>query len=304
MSEGTGVLETLPFRVLIDEAMTLTRRHFRAIFPSVALPVLLGTVALTVAQARWMAGMSRLGAAPAFPAVVGSFALFMLGVAAFVAIKMVAYGAMMAGTVDVVAARPLSMGSCWGFMARPRVIGTIVLGTVATVVAFLFCFFPAIYVGLLLAYTLPVMRDEGSFGVEALRRSGAIARFNPRREWSSSSMLKTFLMFVVGGLISYAVSFMVQLPFVIAQQVVIFKDAASGEAADPAVLMESLLWLQVPGAILGSLAEVAVTLYLSFGLTLLYFDLRRRKEGGDLEAAVAALEARVGVPAGPGASPS
>ncbi len=229
MSDGYGVLETLPFRVLIDEAMTLTRRHFRAIFPSVALPVLLGTVALTVAQARWMSGMSRLGAAPTLSAMAGSFAFFMLGIAAFVAIKMVAYGAMMAGTVDVVAARPLSMGACWAFMARPRVIGTIVLGTVATVVAFLFCFFPAIFVGLLLAYTLPVMRDEGTSGSGRCRRSSAIARFNPRREWSSSSMLKTFLMFMVGGLISYAVSFMVQLPFVIAQQVVIFKNAASGE---------------------------------------------------------------------------
>ncbi len=69
-------------------------------------------------------------------------------------------------------------------------------------------------------------------------------------------------------------------------------------------MMDSLLWLQVPGAVLGSLAEVAVTLYLSFGLTLLYFDLRRRKEGDDLEAAVAALEARAGVPAGSGVSAS
>ena len=31
--------EPMPFRVLLDEAMKLTRRFFRAIYPSVAIPL-------------------------------------------------------------------------------------------------------------------------------------------------------------------------------------------------------------------------------------------------------------------------
>jgi hypothetical protein len=37
------------------------------------------------------------------------------------------------------------------------------------------------------------------------------------------------------------------------------------------------------------LAQVAVQLYVCFGLVLHYFDVRNRKEGGDLEAAIAGL---------------
>ena len=36
-----AVTEPLPFRLLVDEAMKLTRRHFRQMFVPVALPIAL-----------------------------------------------------------------------------------------------------------------------------------------------------------------------------------------------------------------------------------------------------------------------
>ena len=57
-------------------------------------------------------------------------------------------------------------------------------------------------------------------------------------------------------------------------------------------------WLQLPGALVGGMAQTAVALYISFGVALLYTDLRRRSEGSDLEAAIDAL-----APAAPGTSP-
>ncbi len=50
-----------------------------------------------------------------------------------------------------------------------------------------------------------------------------------------------------------------------------------------------LLWLQVPAQVLGSMSRVAVSLYVSFAIVLLFLDVRRRREGGDLEAALDAL---------------
>lgn len=64
--------------------------------------------------------------------------------------------------------------------------------------------------------------------------------------------------------------------------------------ADPNALLYDArwLWFQVPATLLGSLAQSAVVLYLSFGMALLYFDVRRRREGDDLEAALDELGGR------------
>ena len=61
---------------------------------------------------------------------------------------------------------------------------------------------------------------------------------------------------------------------------------------DPAALMEGMLWLQVPTQILAVLGQTAVEVYVVFGLALLFFDVKHRKEGQDLEAAIGALAAR------------
>ena len=49
----------------------------------------------------------------------------------------------------------------------------------------------------------------------------------------------------MGLLINYAATFAVQLPFLIVQQVLMFREIAAGQT-DTAVLMESMAWLQVP----------------------------------------------------------
>ena len=53
--------------------------------------------------------------------------------------------------------------------------------------------------------------------------------------------------------------------------------------------MARLTWFQVPSQILAMLTSTAVHLYVCFGLALLYVDVKRRREGVDLEAAVARL---------------
>jgi hypothetical protein len=80
------------------------------------------------------------------------------------------------------------------------------------------------------------------------------------------------------------VTIVVALPFQLPMLVDIFRSAAAGE--DPTERVGSWLWLQVPGQLLGALASTAVYLYMSFGVSLLFYDTRGRKEGTDLASAI------------------
>jgi hypothetical protein len=82
------------------------------------------------------------------------------------------------------------------------------------------------------------------------------------------------------------VGLFVGLPVMVIQQLLMWRGVAAGEPPDPAALVQKMMWIQVPANVLGSLANTAVAVYMAFGLTLLYFDLRGRREGQDLEAAI------------------
>src|SRR5262249_52510702 len=156
-----------------------------------------------------------------------------------------------------------------------------------------------IYVALVLSLLGPVMAAERVFGFAAMRRSAQLVRYNPKRKFLENPKVKVFALFCIGSVISWAVSALVQLPFTITRQILAARSIASGRAAVRAVLLENTLWLQPPSLFFGSLAAMAVSLYTSLGLFLLYFDLRRRKEGVDLGAAIDRIAGPAGLPAVP-----
>jgi hypothetical protein len=71
----------------------------------------------------------------------------------------------------------------------------------------------------------------------------------------------------------------VQLPFVLAQQVIIWRNAGEGAGQDPVALRAGLLWMQLPATVAGALAEAAVMVQVCFTLAALYAGVRRRAEG-------------------------
>jgi hypothetical protein len=154
------------------------------------------------------------------------------------------------------------------------------------------CILPGVYVTLILCLTLPVIVDEGLGGTRALGRSRALMEYNPQRDFGSDPRLKAFLILLAGVLLGYVLSFVVQLPTIVIQQVVVMRGIASGQRTDPASLAASLIWLHVPTTMISVLIQIAVRLYVSFGIALLFIDVRRRKEGLDLEGAIASLGAR------------
>jgi hypothetical protein len=243
-------------------------------------------------QVGYMRQITASSPRPDPAAVFGALAPFM-GVVLVWAVLMVAgYCALYVAAVDAVAGRPVSMARAWLAVVRPRWLGTLVLSWLAFMGGMLCCILPGIYVGLLLSFALAVMTEEGVFGTAALRRSAELARYNPTGQFGEDPRFQVFLVAFVGWIISYVVSFVVQLPFIVVQQVLMFRSVASGQKVDPVELMSRLAWLQVPGTVLGMLAQVAVQLYVAFGLALVYFGVRRRREGIDLEAAIESLGQR------------
>jgi hypothetical protein len=286
-SEAPRPAEPLPFRVILDEAMARVRRHWRAIYLPVAVPMAIGAGLIPLAQALLIqpGTMGRMPPGELLPRLL----LFFVVIFAFVAVYVVAHTTLLAAVTDAVAGRELRLGRAFRFAAHPRTLLTLLLSWLAMMGGFLCCILPGIYAVLVFSILVPVMREEGVAWGAALKRTAELQGYNPHGNLSNNPKVQVFVILLVGALISYVVSFVAQFPFIAAQWVVMFRRVASGDRPDPEALMAGLLWLQVPAGIVGMLAQVAVQLYVCFGLVLHYFDVRNRKEGGDLEAAIAGL---------------
>jgi hypothetical protein len=288
------ITEPIPFRLLIDEAVKWTRRHFRAMFVPVAVPTAIVNGLVPVAQALWF-NNTFYGDSPDPAAMLAGGAAFM-GVALLAGVVWgLGYGALLVGATDALQGQPVSMKRGWLTMVRPGVLGTCLLVGLCILVGCVLCLLPGLFLGLLFSMILPVMVAEGRYGIDAITRSAQLVRYNPQGEVGKSPLLKVFLIFFIGYLLSAAVGIAVQLPFIVAQQILIFRSAAEGNA-DPTQVMATATWLQVPGNMLNALVTTAVQVYMSFALVLFYFDLRRRQEGGDLEAAVQEMRGPDGAP--------
>lgn len=276
--------------MLLDQAVAVARRHFRVIYPAVAIPLAITSGAFPLLQGIAMRSMMTGEAAPDpaqfIPMIVGG----VVAVVFLLAFYIVAHGALYIAAMDAAAGRAVSMPRAWRMMLRPRTWGTMLLSWIAFVAGLVCCILPGIYVGLLFSLVVPVMVEEGLFGTSALGRSAELIRYNPQRDLSADPRGKAFLIVFVGTIMGYVLTFAVQLPFIVAQQVYMMRQAAGGKTVDPAAMMAAMTWFQVPSNMLGTLGQTAVQLYIAIGLGLLYLDIRGRKEGFDLEAGVTRLE--------------
>jgi hypothetical protein len=297
-----GVGEPMPFRILLDEAARRTRRHFRQLFPAVAVPLALVYGAFGVLNVYWTRTAVGVGEAADPGAVFGMCGALILLLAVLILVQTLTYGAAGAAAVDAVAGRPVSMGLRWRFVLRPSVLFTLFGVSLAVGAGMIVCLFPGVYLLLLLGFVLPVMAEERRTLGDAFRRSSELARYNPQGRLGSSPMIKVLVLLFVGYVLSYVVSYLVQMPFTLAQMGLMFRDVVAGRDPGETMLTSGWQWLQVPGVVLGGVASAAVLIYVSLGMALLYFDVRGRREGQDLEAALDAILAPAG-PRTPGVAP-
>jgi hypothetical protein len=292
MTEGIPA-EPIPFRVLLDEAMKLTRRHFARMYLPVAIPIALLAGLVVVFQLRYMQGVAGGGAANSFSS--GGCLAFIGLMTLWVALSGLTSAVLTAGAVDGTAGRPISMKDKWAFILRPSTLGTLLLSLVAIVVGFCLLILPGVYASLRLSFLIPVMAAEGLTSTVAMRRSWNLVKYNPGKRFLDNTATKIFLLYLVAGLIGWLVGLVVQLPFTAMKGVAMARDIAAGQPRG--IPSGAVLWAQVFSQMVGQLVSTAVNIYSSFGLVLLYLDVVRRKEGKDLASAI---DARFGG-AGPAA---
>jgi hypothetical protein len=285
-------------RALLDDSVRHGRKHFRQAFPGVAVPFALASGAMSLAQGLLMAqAESRSLGTPFYL----SIALLVASALGYLVVYSLGSAALVAAAVDAIAGRAVSMRRSWRAMLRPRALGTLAALWLAFALGLMCCLLPGLYAAIVFGLSVPVMLEEGVFGIGALKRSSALMSRNPRREIGDDPRLKLLVLVLVGWLIGTALSVVVQVPMIVTQQVLIFRSVTAGEHPNPAALTRQLLWLQVPSAMVASLAQMATNLYVAFGAALLFFDIKARQEGADLEQTLAELEGRgaLGEPVGP-----
>ncbi len=269
----------MPFRLLIDEAIRQARRHFRTVYLPVAIPIAMLATLIPVAQALWFPNLIK-GQASALGMLPGIYLLLFI----YLGIVMVAYMALQVGVVDALNGRAVDMKRAWAFAIHGRVLGTLVLWYMAIIASILCCCLPVLYVGPLLSFVAPVMVDEGRFGIDAIRRSAELAQHPMSPDFFDRPLFKVLLFLILGVILSYTLGLLVALPFQIPMWIRMFRDSASG--ADPLQGISGFLWLQVPAQFLNVLVTTAVYVYTSFGIALLFYDARGRKEGVDLRSEI------------------
>jgi hypothetical protein len=275
----------MPFFLLLDEAMRRTRPHLRAVLPSVALPVALLTTLLSSLQ--MLNARQNLTQVDIVASLVNSLEV-LVGSLLVGILTGVAYSAAQVAALDALMGRPVDMRRAWRFVLQARVWSALLLVGLALFVSAIACIVPVLYVAPLLSLVMPVMVVEEVFGVAALSRSAELTRFNPSRRLSESPILKILLLMVASTLIAYLAALPVDLPFQLPMVIDVLRRLVAGNL-DMQALVSRWIWLQVPAVFLGSLVRTAVYLYTAFGIGMLFFDVRGRKEGTDLREEIDAL---------------
>jgi hypothetical protein len=144
------------------------------------------------------------------------------------------------------------------------------LGGLATVIGLVFCIIPGIYLWIAFAVAVPVLLTEGVKGSKALGRSRALVR---DRWWGTFGvvLLGTILAGVVGAAIGALAGFA----------------AGTTDANTVAGFLVN--------SVSGTLGSMISTPFTAAFVTVLYFDLRVRKEAFDLQL----LAERIGLTAPP-----
>jgi hypothetical protein len=138
------------------------------------------------------------------------------------------------------------------------ILWIVVLGGIVILVGFFLCFFPGVWVWVGFAVALPVLMTEGLRGRKALGRSFRLVK---GRWWRTAILLVVafLLVSIVAGVVSFAV------------------------AAVAVVRPDNPFVLFVIGALSSTVGALITTPFSAAYHTVLYFDLRVRKEAFDLQ---------------------
>jgi Membrane domain of glycerophosphoryl diester phosphodiesterase len=298
-------LRPLTLGELLDRSFSLYRRHFWLFVGIMALPSLLALAfGVLVAASTPQAGGESLGAEPRTAQDVGAaiwFALAMMGMAIVYFITYaVALGATTSAVSLIYAERLVSIRGAYAalrgkvgrlavllLLVSIRIFGVLfgglfligVVGALATVASpiigglllfggMLLVFVLCGWMALRYAVAVPVAVLEDETPTESIRRSIALTQ---------GSLGRVFALLVFTMIITYAVLAIFQGPFM-----------AIGFTAGPET--PTFFWANMLGTISGAIGGAFTAPLMIVAFAVLYYDLRVRKEGLDLELMLANLD--------------
>lgn len=308
-------LRPLTVGEIFDRAITLYRRNLWLFVGITALPAVLAlamTILMQVAQRIMITDLAAAGTNPELAMSTGLTILAMTGGIFVIAIVywvvyMIALGAATYAVSELYVGRNASVRQSYAGM-RGRIGALIVLmlyvglrilavaggggivlavgaggaAVIHPVLSGLVVFFGiiALFLGvgfMMLRYgmTVPSLVVEGLSPGDAIRRSIALTK---GRLW------RVFLLVLCAMVVTYAAMLIFQGPLSIGA---IF--------AGPETALG--FWLNIAGAVTGTIGTTFTAPFLVIGLALLYYDARIREEGFDLELTLQALDARTAVAA-------
>lgn len=276
-------LDLLPFPELADRVVRPTLRCFvRMVWP-IAVPMVALSIFMMGLQSTWLKAIEKgefergLGAGLA-GLLVSLFFAFLWSMLCLWAISIAA--------VDVLAGRPASFWRSLRRIFEPRVFLTLMLSLLIHSVATLLCAVPLLFTLPLLFILVPLMIEEDLYGMAAIRRSIELTRFNATGRWADSGFIQASGLLFVGWGISAAIGMVVQLPLMLVQQYYIWNETLSGRQVDIVELTDRMSLIQIPAQMINVFAQLLGWFYWSIAAVALYREIRRRREGGDLEAAI------------------
>lgn len=244
-------LQLRPFTVgeILDASFTVFRNRFRQLTILAAIVV----VPLGILQGLWAASLADAANDPTPEFDTGllgaSLALLVVGIV----IAQIATAAITRAVADAY----LDIDSTWqsSWNAAMAKIGTVLVTALlfglGVFVGFIFLIIPGIIIAISWAVYMPAIMVEGLGATDSLRRSWALVS---GRRWPvfGTILLVNILAGIVGGILSAILG-------------IVFGDSAAG------------------AAIASAIASVFTTPFVAAATVVIYFDLRVRKEGFDLE---------------------
>jgi hypothetical protein len=247
---------------LFDSTFTLYRKHFALFFGVAALPQLL----LLMFQLVIIAGSElSLGIAALPLALIGGLIFLLL----FLVSTAFAQGASFFAVSAVHLDEPITIGGAYSRM-RGRVmevIGTMFLAGLATMAGFFLLIVPGIIIMLGASLAIPCTLFE---------QLNPGAAFSRSMKLTQGSRGKVFLIFLLMWAIQMGLSLVVGLPLAVVAEMKI----GPGAVAIGLLVLQRLVEFGI-GALVAPIATIA--------FTLLYYDLRVRKEAFDLQHMMSVL---------------
>jgi hypothetical protein len=270
-------METVDLRPMtlgevLDRTFTLYREHFLLFVGITALPHLL-TLLFNFGVLSFQR-TSVTGTTPHMPSpgVIGGFVAGALGGAALVLLTVgIAQAATVAAVSDLYLGQPASVRSSY---ARAKgsimvVIAIIIMSGLATAVGLIFLIIPGIYLACRLAVSVPVAIVEKESPVASMERSMQLTK---DYGW------QMFLLFLLVAVLTYVVAILLQLP-------VLFSTISATMARrQPSIGVTAYSYVA------GFVSQVIVGPIGTISASLMYYNLRVRKEGFDIQHLLGSLD--------------